>query len=59
MQGLMGISFIIYQIRAKSESLLLSFSYIQIISKEKIQPTLLKQKLQTIKCIKPHNISYK
>jgi hypothetical protein len=48
----MGTSSILYQTHIKSRSLLSSFSSIQIISKEKIQPTLIIQELQTIKCNK-------
>jgi hypothetical protein len=58
MQGFMGIGSILCQTHAKSESLLSSFSTIQTISKEKVQPTLITQELQTIKRIQQHNINY-
>jgi hypothetical protein len=58
MQDFMGISSILCQTHAKSEFLLSSFSTIQTISKEKVQPTLITQELQTIKRIQQHNINY-
>jgi hypothetical protein len=58
MQGFMGIGSILCQTHAKSESLLSRFSTIQTISKEKVQPTLITQELQTIKRIQQHNINY-